>query len=420
MHDVAVIGGGPAGATVAALLARRGHDVVLLEKERFPRFHIGESLLPCSMPVFDALGIRGELDARFLAKHAVEFITADASLKRRYKFSEGLVDGPPTAYEVDRSKFDELLLEAAGAAGVDVRQGVTAREVDVDDPEAAKVRVGNGETVDARVLVDATGQRSLIATRRRLRRMDDTVKNFAVFTHYLGAARASGDAEGDITIVLTPEGWWWVIPLAGDRTSVGFTAPTAALGGERPGEAYLERKIAEAPYLAGRLEGASRVEPVRSASDYSYASTDLVGPNWLLCGDAAGFIDPVFSSGVYLALSSATAATTAVHEALTDPPSARRAFARYAAAVRRELAVYRRVVRGWYRPEFVEIMMHPSDRFELRQAVTSLLSGHTASFAVAWRIWLFRRVVWLNRYFRLTPRLPGRREWVEQLARAGG
>ena len=414
MYDAIVIGGGPAGSTVATRLAQRGRRVVLVEKERFPRFHIGESLLPSSMPLFEELGVSAEL-ARFLPKYAAEFVTADGTLVRRYPFSDGVIGHPSSAYEVDRAEFDAVLLENAGRRGVEVRQGFEVVKFELEKPDGVEVTVrdGNGdrETLSARVLIDSSGQQSLLASRLGLKRMDAGLKNFAVFSHYEGAKRYSGDREGDISVVLVPQGWWWVIPLRGDRTSVGLVAPARSLGGRKPDEAYLLDQIEKTPFLRERLGGGRRVAPVRTISDYSYVSRQFAGDRWLLVGDAAAFIDPVFSTGVYLGMAGGFRAAEAVDEALRRGRIRRSAFRGYERWVDRAVGTYRTFVKGWYTPEFAEVMMHPSDRFQLRQAVTSLLAGcGVGSFPVTWRIWLFRAVTHLNRHLLLTPRLPGRRE----------
>lgn len=416
MTDVVVVGGGPAGSTSAARFAQLGHSVVLLEQADFPRFHIGESLLPGTFSVFDAVGVTAKIEARgFLPKYAAEFVSGDGEIRRRYPFAGGLVEGRGSAFEVDRADFDQLLLDHAESCGVQVRRGVRVRGVDFD-AQGARVDALAGDAsviFSSRLLIDATGQGVLLGRARGLRELDPSLKNFALYSHYTGARRSGGAAEGDISIVLAPSGWWWVIPLAGGRTSVGLVAPTSSLEGERADADYFERQLAASSYLSERFGGAERVAPVRGASDYSYACRELVGDAWMLVGDAAAFIDPVFSTGVHLAALSGFRAANIGSRALRRRGHAglrRKDLSAYQAWLGPLIARYRDFVSGFYTPEFVELMLAPTERLQLRQAVTSMLSGLTESnFDVAWRLRVFESLVRLNRSFHLAPRLEARR-----------
>jgi len=407
--DVIVIGGGPSGSAAATRLAQRGHRVVLLEKEQFPRFHIGESLLPCSMPLIEQLGAMPRLKAaNFLPKFAAEFVTADGSLKRRYAFRDGLVPGAASAYEVDRSEFDALLLDNARDHGVDVRQGAQVIRFDLDAKSGvavvARSEDGTESSFRAAMLVDASGQSSLLAGRLGLREMDPELKNFAVFSHFEGAERASGEHEGDISVVLVPGGWWWVIPLRNNRTSVGLVGPSRNLRGQKPDEAYFNAQIASTPFLRERLAGATRVAPVRSVSDYSYVSRKLAGDRFVLVGDAAAFIDPVFSTGVYLGMVGAFRAAESVDAALRAGEFSRSRFSSYERETLKNVATYRRFVKGFYTPEFVDVLMSPSDWLSLRAAVTSLLAGFGVDrFEVNWRVQVFRAIARAHKRLALVP-----------------
>jgi flavin-dependent dehydrogenase len=416
--DVIVVGGGPAGSAVAARLARLGRDVLLFEKERFPRFHIGESLLPCSLALFRELGVMPALErADFLPKYAAEFMTPDGVSRQRYAFADGLVGGSASAFQVDRSEFDRVLLEHAKAEGARVHEEhqVVKFRADLAAGVEVTVRDAAGAEVTARasMLVDASGQSALVASRLGLRQMEPELKNFAVFSHFEGAMRASGRTEGDISVVLVPDGWWWVIPLRHDRTSVGFVGPARRLAGRKPDEAFLTEGMAAVPVLADRFERATRVAPVRTISDWSYTSRALCGDRFVLVGDAGAFIDPVFSTGVHLGLTSALRAAAAIETALRTRRFDREAFLEYERGMRRLVATYTELVKGFYRPEFGELLLHPSDRFGLRRAVTSLLAGHgTERFGIAWRVALFHQIVRANKRWALVPRMPERRQGV--------
>lgn len=414
-YDAIVIGGGPSGSTVAARLAQRGRRVLLLEKEHFPRFHIGESLLPCSMPLCEQLGVMPALLAHgFLPKYAAEFVTADGSLTRRYAFADGLIPGAPSAFEVDRGEFDHLLLKNASKVGVEVREGATVTRFELTR-ESAEVTVKGSDGAESRhsaqVLIDATGQTSFMAGKLGMREMDQGLKNFAVFSHFEGAERHEGKREGDISVVLVPGGWWWVIPLAGGRTSVGQVGPASMLRGKKPDEAYFHEQIAATPYLAKRLGAATRVGPVRTISDYSYVSKKLAGDRFVLVGDAGAFIDPVFSTGVYLGMVGAFRAADAVDAALTVGRYSRREFLTYEAWMKKQVDAYKKFVKGFYKPEFVELLMAPSEFLDLRSAITSLLAGFGVDRPqINARVLVFLGLAKLNKRFTLAPRINGRRD----------
>jgi len=240
--------------------------------------------------------------------------------------------------------------------------------------------------------------------------MEPSLRNFAVFSHFEGADRATGEREGDISVVLVNEGWWWVIPLRGDRTSVGLVGPAKGLKGVKPDEAFFAARMQATPYIAERFARARRVAPVRTISDWSYKSRALAGDRWLLAGDAGAFIDPVFSTGVYLGMTGAFEAARAIDQALREGRFERARFVPYERSMRALVGTYTDFVKGFYTPEFAELLLHPSDKFALRAAVTSMLAGHgTKSFGIAARVALFHLLVRANRSLPLVPRLGDRR-----------
>ena len=297
-----MVGGGPAGSTTANLLAQAGHDVLVLEKETFPRFHIGESLLPIDLPIFRRLGI--ELDpATFLRKDGAEFIDESTGQSVVFSFAEGLTGLAPHAYQVERAAFDHALLLAARARGAEVREGVRVSGIS-PGPDDVAVETTGGETLRARFLVDATGQDAMLG---RAARTVEPLKGFgrvAVFRHYHGLAAEIADelaATGNIKVLMIPEGWMWLIPLSGARLSVGLVSRESTNSPET-----LERAIAGSPVIQRLTAGARGTEP-RIIRNFSYKNVNASGPRWACVGDAACFLDPVFSSGVSLAMLSGEA-----------------------------------------------------------------------------------------------------------------
>ena len=324
---ILVLGGGPAGSAAATLLARQGWEVVLLERERFPREHVGESLLPASIPILETLGVIEEVQvAGFTPKYGATMVWGRDAAPWSWHFRE-TNERYPHAYQVWRPRFDQILLENSRRAGVDVREGWRALDVRFDGERAAAVRCrpehgGAEQTIEASWVVDATGQAGLIGRRLGLRESDEFFRNLAVYSYMRGARRLDGIDAGNIFIEAFEHGWSWAIPLPDDIMSVGVVVD-AAWGAERlaeqSAEQFLEAQLASAAHTRGMLESAQRIEAARVVRDWSYVSQRLVGDGYILVGDAACFIDPLFSSGVHLALSSAVLAAAYVTSALRTP-----------------------------------------------------------------------------------------------------
>jgi FADH2-dependent halogenase len=414
--DVAIIGGGPAGSTAAALLASAGRRVVLFEKEKFPRFHIGESLLPFSTDLVRRLGIETKLQAEQVKKWGARLISSDGAVTRYICFEEGLVPGYPSAYQVLRSRFDEMLLQNAADRGAEIHQGVSVVEATASSRSGCELTVrdaaGNLSRHRARFLLDASGRDAFLASRKGLRRMTPHLRKAAVFAHYEGVARDEGRAAGDIILVILKDAWFWMIPLAGGRTSVGLVLEGAALKGSglAPGD-LLEESIRRCPAARMRMSGARRVSGYWTASDYSYRCREVAGDGYLLLGDAAAFIDPVFSTGVWLAMSSAEMAADTLHAALGSKgrkenlsPSV---FAAYERKVIRHVRHYTRIVSAFYRPGFMDLFLQPSTRLGVKESVITLLAGHMQPpFSVRWRLALFYLGLRIHRFFPLRPAVP--------------
>jgi flavin-dependent dehydrogenase len=381
--DVVVIGGGPAGSFVAGCLAKRGRRVVLLERETFPRFHIGESLLPQSLSVLKRAGALDDVVAQgFVKKTGASFLTGDGNRSARFDFGES--DPPsefPFAYQVERRHFDDVLLEWAKTQGADVRTGIAADAVHPRGADGFASVTTNSGDLRARFVVDAAGLDS-VSARLRGWNAEPLVKDrAALFGHFRLAGSHLGGVpsavEGDILIVTQDDTWWWFIPLAGGHTSVGIVVPIAQLSAmaETEPETRYFALVRTAAAVAARLADAERLSPIRGARSYGRSNGRLFADGLVLAGDAAGFLDPVFSSGVCVALCTSEGLAEALDRSLADPASETAALAAYEKRVRRAFASMGPFVETWYEGALKRVMFHEPKPPRIRASITSILAG---------------------------------------------
>jgi flavin-dependent dehydrogenase len=404
--DVLVIGGGPAGSTVSTFLARKGYQVTVLEKDRHPRFHIGESLLPCNMPILEELGAMQDLRAMGVVKLGADFSLSTDTAWRTYYFCKALNRTPSHAYEVRRSEFDEMLFRNATKNGVDTREGVKVTSVEWEDrgrgPRTSIVKaVGpNGEPLsfEARYLVDATGRDTLLSKKLGLKRKNPNHASAAIFGHFKGVTRRAGADQGNISIYWFDHGWMWFIPLQDDVMSIGAVCWPEYLK-TRTGttEAFLMDTLRLAPMAYERVKKAELISEVRATGNYSYTSERMTGPGWVMVGDAFAFIDPVFSSGVYLAMNSAKLAAEAVDQALLSPAGEARAQATYDARVRKGIGTFSWFIYRFTTPAMRWIFKNPRNVYRIESAVISMLAGDVFDSAAVHRRFKALRMIYMAR-----------------------
>ena len=399
--DIVIIGGGPAGSTAGTLLVQRGWRVLLLEKDKHPRFHIGESLLPMNLPLFEQLECAAAIENVGLAKHSVQFHSMEHQATQTFAFADTWEGLPKYAYQVRRSEFDHALLQHARTRGVDVIENCRAKNVRFE-PERVAVEAhheaGGSIEVSARYLIDATGRDTFMSSRLGIKRKNPKHTSAALYGHFRGAQRNTGKAEGDIEIYWFAHGWMWFIPLADGTTSVGAVCwPYYLKTRDTDPSTFFLRTLQLCPPLWDRVKEATLIEPATATGNYSYTSDRMAGDRYVMIGDAFAFVDPVFSSGVYLAMHSAQLATEVVDGALRNLEAAPRLQRAFERRVRRGLKTFMWMIYRMTSPVMRDLIMEPRDIFGVKRAVISFLAGDVYDPGpVRRRMFAFRGIYYLS------------------------
>jgi flavin-dependent dehydrogenase len=403
--EVFVIGCGPAGSTVSALLAENGRNVVVVDKERHPRFHIGESLLPLNMPILQRLGVWEELKEIGIRKDAAEFESHALHKTVRFEFSQAFDKRWPHAFQVRRSEFDHMLLRNCASKGARVFEGARVTSVEFgnlrrnqDTLVTLRLEDGSAQTWRTRFLVDASGRDTFLSERFKIKRKNRQHASAAIFGHFRNARRNAGAAEGNITIVWFAHGWFWFIPLKDGTTSVGAVCwPSYMKSRDTDPTTFFRQTIALCPEIAARLATAELTAPATATGNYSYQSKRMAGDGYLLLGDAWAFVDPVFSSGVYLAMNSATLGAGAVEAILQDPTQAPRVNREFERTVRRGVKTFSWLIYRMTSPVIRRLFMAPRNVFGIQSAIVSLLAGDVFRVGpVRPRLYLFQIIYYFN------------------------
>ncbi len=411
-YDALIIGCGPGGSSAATFLAQAGKRVLVLEKEFFPRFHIGESLLPCNMTIFRDMGVLPKLQAAgFPRKFGAQFELGNGSIGTRFVFRQGKFNREPEAIQVERATFDHVLLKHARESGADVREGWTVART-ISDPGGVNVEArdpdGKIHNLRAAFLIDASGRGNLTGNQENLREMHPTWKKLAIFGHFENVNLDPGEAKTDTVVVRLENKWFWIIPLTAEKTSVGLVVDKDEFtkSGGAPGEIF-QRWIESSPPVKERMKNARRLGSLQTTTDFSYYNRKFTGDRLLRVGDAAGFMDPIFSAGVFLAMWSGKLAAEVIQKSLAQGKPSRRLFASYEKRIRKGLMFYWHVVGNFYTTPFMELFLQPRPHHDLPSAVNAVLAGELeGGWKLRWRLKYFFLLVKLQKHWPLVPHLP--------------
>ncbi|HTL30925.1 MAG TPA: NAD(P)/FAD-dependent oxidoreductase [Tepidisphaeraceae bacterium] len=408
-YDVVIVGGGPGGATAAMVLARAGKKAVVLEKTKFPRFHIGESFLPRNFPLIQELGLEEQLKALpHVPKFGAEFGMGNEFNSSRFTFRIGLLPGSPT-FNIERAVFDDMLLKEARKSGAEVRENVTVRKI---------VRMRDGDVaiatdkdeITGKYLFDASGQSTLVGKHLGTRRPHKSkhLQRIAYFQHFEGVKRLAGEEAGHPAIFMSQEGWFWVIPINDQVTSVGLVMDAEiarSLG--VPANQILQWGIERCPVVRDRCANATGPKTNEVIADFSYMCKPYAGDGHFLLGDAAAFMDPIFSSGATLAMMGASEAANRIIEVLDGKISADTARKKYIRLVEGSTSIFFGLIRDYYTHSFRELFLNGQGPLNVHGAVISILAGQVfpkPAWALVWRLWFFRLCMFINRFYPLVPK----------------
>jgi flavin-dependent dehydrogenase len=381
-YDALIIGAGPAGCSTAIRLKQAGLSVVLVEKLPFPRFRIGESLLPNGNHLLREIGVWEKVErAGFIPKFGARFLLGSGDAEKKVLFATGLIPGLESTYQVDRARFDSLLLDHARELGVEVLTQSTVIAINAgEDGHTVEIKSDGGtSTVSARWVVDAGGRDQLYQSKLKAS-LDPSPfpKRIAIYNHFLNVPRASGPEGGDTVIVRLPVGWFWIIPLDASRTSVGLVTTLAAM--KKTGataETYFNQVVAETPRLRELMAGSKPLIEYHVTADYSYYRRELAAGRLVLTGDAGGFLDPIFSSGVYLALYSAKTAAAMIVPAHRQNRSLTTTECRdYTRRLKRHASVFHRLIEAFYNDNSFSVFMCAKPPWGLAPTITSIVAGY--------------------------------------------
>ena len=382
--DIAIVGGGPAGSTAASFLAQKGWKVLLLEKDSHPRFHIGESLLPMTLPILEELGVLDKIKAIGIPKYGAEFNSStEANSLQTFYFSESWDKGHPSAFEVVRSRFDEILFRNTSSFNVDARENCKVTAIEFPNSKSVQLSYvdGNAKTrnISAKFLLDASGRETFLSKKLKLKQKSSKHNTAAIFGHFLNVERRAGKDAGNISIYWFDHGWFWMIPLQDDLMSIGAVCyPEYLKQRKQSVEEFFNATVDLVPEVRQRMAKAKAADKIRATGNFTYNSTRMYGDkgeNYLLLGDAYAFIDPVFSSGVQIAMTGAKLAADAVDSLLRDPSMSRKPLKAFESKISKALKTFSWLIFRFNSPAMQKLFMAPGNQYQIKEALISLLAG---------------------------------------------